>query len=202
MADVLTGKVNFSGKLPVSVAYNAGQEPLYYNHPNGSAWHQGASIGFPEYVNCPHTPRYPFGFGLSYTTFAYDDLQFDRREVQPDGTVQISVRVTNTGNVPGTEVVQLYLRDPHASMVRPNMELQGFARAALAPGESKTVTFAIAPSQMAFLNSKNEWMIEKGKIEVLVGRSSADICCRDEFTITSSAVIDGRTRRFYSIGQI
>lgn len=202
LADMLTGKVNFSGKLPVSVAYNAGQEPIYYNHPNGSAWHQGASIGFPEYVNCPHTPRYPFGFGLSYTTFAYDDLQLDRREVEPDGTVNISVRVTNTGSVAGTEVVQLYLRDPHASMVRPNMELQGFARVALKPGESKTVTFAIAPSQTAFLNSKNEWLIEKGEIEVLVGRSSADICCRDAFTITESAVIDGRTRRFYSIGQV
>lgn len=201
MADVLTGKVNFSGKLPVSVAYNAGQEPLYYNHPNGSAWHQGASIGFPEYVNCPHTPRYPFGFGLSYTTFAYDDLQLNRHEVTPNGTVSISVCVTNTGCVAGTEVVQLYLRDPHASMVRPNMELQGFARVALEPGERKTVTFEVAPSQMAFLNGHNEWLIEKGEIEVLVGKSSTDICCRDSFTVTASSIIDGRTRRFYAIGQ-
>ncbi len=201
LADVLTGAVNFSGKLPVSVAYNAGQEPIYYNHPNGSAWHQGASIGFTEYVNCPHTPRYPFGYGLSYTTFAYDDLKLDCHEVTPDGKVRAQVRITNTGDTAGVEVVQLYLKDTFASMVRPNMELQGFARVPLQPGESKVVTFEIEPSQMAFLNAKNEWLIEKGKIEVLVGRSSADICCRDSFTITDSAVIDGCTRRFYSIGQ-
>lgn len=202
LAEVLTGKTNFSGKLPVSVAYSAGQEPIYYNHPNGTSWHQGASIGFPEYVNCPHTPRYPFGYGLSYTSFSYENFTLDRKEIKPDEKIHASVCITNTGSVPGTEVVQLYLRDPHASMVRPNMELQGFARVELEPGESRTVDFVLVPSQMAFLNREGEWVIEKGEIEVMVGKSSTELCCRDRFTITDTAIIDGRRRGFYSIGTI
>ena len=127
IVNVLTGKVNPSGKLPVSVAYHTGQLPVYYNHPNGSSWHQGGSIGFVNYVDCPHTPRYFFGHGLSYTTFAYSNLQVDKKEAEPFEEVHISCDIANTGDVAGTEVVQLYLKDVHASMVRPCMELQGFA---------------------------------------------------------------------------
>lgn len=123
IVDVLTGKVNPSGKLPVSVARGAGQLPVWYNHVNGSEWHQGPSIGFADYVDMPHTPRYEFGFGLSYTKFEYSDLTFSADSVGPDGSVKVSCKVTNTGDIAGTEIVQLYLRDEYASMMRPVKEL-------------------------------------------------------------------------------
>ena len=202
LADILTGQVNPSGRLPVSVAYNAGQIPIYYNHPMGSAYHQGASIGFPEYVDCPHTPRYFFGHGLSYTTFSYGNLQVEKKTVSPEETVDISVDVTNTGNLAGCEVVQLYLKDTFASMTRPCMELQGFARADLLPGETKKVTFTVSPSQMAFLTRDMRWKIEKGEIQVLIGKSAGEICCRDTFEISQDCFIDGRNRKFYAAVEI
>lgn len=198
VVNVLTGKYNPSGKLPLSVARSAGQIPIYYNHPNGSAWHQGPSIGFTDYVDMPHTPRYCFGHGLSYTTFEYSDLTVDKAEVLPYENVTISLNVKNTGAVPGTEVVQLYLHDVHASMARPIKELQGFARAALLPGESKTVRFVVAPSQMAFVDEDMRWKIEKGEIEVQAGSSSEDIRLSGSFTIKEDAYPAGRDRRFYA----
>lgn len=201
IVNVLTGKVNPSGKLPVSVAYHTGQLPVYYNHPNGSSWHQGGSIGFVNYVDCPHTPRYFFGHGLSYTTFAYSNLQVDKKEAEPFEEVQISCDIANTGDVAGTEVVQLYLKDVHASMVRPCMELQGFARVELQPGEKKRVTFTVSPDQTAFLDLAMNWKVEKGEISVLVGSSSADIRCQDTFRITETAPVVGRKRRFWAKAQ-
>ena len=201
IVNVLTGKVNPSGKLPVSVAYHTGQLPVYYNHPNGSSWHQGGSIGFVNYVDCPHTPRYFFGHGLSYTTFAYSNLQVDKKEAEPFEEVHISCDIANTGDVAGTEVVQLYLKDVHASMVRPCMELQGFARVELQPGEKKRVIFTVSPDQTAFLDLAMNWKVEKGEISVLVGSSSADIRCQDAFCITETAPVVGRKRRFWAKAQ-
>lgn len=198
LVNALTGKTNPSGKLPVSVAYRAGQVPVFYSHPNGSSWHQGESIGFPDYVDCPHTPRYCFGHGLSYTTFSYSNLTLDKKETEPFGEIKISCDIANTGNMAGCEVAQLYLKDVHASMVRPCMELAGFVRVELAPGETKRVTFTISPTQTAFLDGGMNWKVEKGKIQVMVGSSSMDIRCRDAFVITESASLDGRNRRFYA----
>ena len=198
LVKLLTGEVNPSGRLPVSVAYNAGQIPIFYNHPMGSAYHQGASVGFAEYVNCPHTPRYFFGYGLSYTDFSYDHLKVDKKNISPEETVDISVDITNTGERAGCEVVQLYLKDTYASMVRPAMELQGFARVNLMPGETKTVTFSVSPSQMAFLTLDMEWKIEKGEIQVLVGKSAGEICLRDTFEIMEDRLIEGKERKFYA----
>ena len=98
IVDVITGELNPSGRLPVSVARSAGQIAIYYNHAHGSAWHQGESIGFPDYVDSPHTPRYPFGHGLSYTSFEYANLNLSAREVNPTDVVQIGVDITNTGD--------------------------------------------------------------------------------------------------------
>ncbi len=198
VANVLTGKYNPSGKLPLSVARSAGQIPIYYNHPNGSAWHQGASIGFQDYVDMPHTPRYFFGHGLSYTTFLYEDLVLEKKEVNPAEDLKISVTIQNTGAVFGTEVVQLYLRDEKASMTRPVKELQGFARVGLAPGEKKKVVFTVSPSQTAFLDEDMRWKIEKGEIRVLIGASSEDIRLEDAFLIIGDLWIEGRERRFYA----
>lgn len=202
IVNVLTGAVNPSGKLPLSVAYHAGQIPIYYNHPNGSAYHQGYSIGFANYVDLSHTPRYFFGHGLSYTTFTYENLKMSRKEVEPEQSVAISCDITNSGNCPGTEVAQLYLKDVRAAMVRPCMELQGFARVELAPGETKKVTFTIKASQMAFLDYDLNWMVEKGEIKVMVGASSQDIRLEDSFVITQTRQIEGKTRGFYATVQI
>lgn len=202
VVNVLTGKYNPSGKLPLSVARSAGQIPIYYNHPNGSAWHQGASIGFQDYVDMPHTPRYYFGHGLSYTTFLYEDLVLEKKQVNPAEDLKISLTVQNTGEVSGTEVVQLYLRDEKASMTRPVKELQGFARVELAPGEKKKVVFTVSPSQTAFLDEDMGWKIEKGEIRVLVGSSSEDIRLEDAFEISRDLWIEGRERRFYADADI
>lgn len=201
IVDALLGAYNPAGRLPVSVACTAGQIPVYYNHPNGSSYHQGESIGFAEYVDLPHTPRYYFGQGLSYTSFAYSGLMLDKKQVPPDGVLKLSVDVENTGGCAGEEVVQLYLRDVAACMTRPVMELAGFARVYLAPGERKTVTFEIPMSQTAFLDREMRWLVEQGEMEVLVGASSYDIRLRDGFTITSSAHIDGKKRAFCSQGE-
>ena len=126
VASVLTGAYNPGGKLPVSVAYHAGQIPVYYNHPWGSCEHQGESIGFANYVDLPHTPRYPFGYGLSYTDFQYDNLRISACEINPEEKLQISIDICNTGKIAGDEVVQLYLSDCYASRTRPVQELVGF----------------------------------------------------------------------------
>ena len=198
VVNVLTGVYNPSGKLPLCTAYNAGQIPVYYNHPNGSCWNQGENVGFANYVDAPHTPRYYFGHGLSYTTFAYENLVISKKEVAPIENIQVSLNITNTGKVEGAEVVQLYLKDVKASMTRPVMELQGFARVNLLPEEVKKVTFEINPSLMAFLDEDMKWKIEKGEIQVLVGSSSNDIRLKDSFTVTDDMWIEGRNRRFYA----
>lgn len=196
IAEVLTGKVNPSGKLPVSVAYNAGQIPIYYNHPCGSSWDQGASIGFSTYVDLPHLPRYCFGYGLSYTSFEYSDLALSAGETGPDGAVDIGCRVRNTGAAAGTEVVQLYVKDEYASMVRPAMQLAGFRKVSLQPGEEQQVCFHLAASFLAFLDVDYRWKIEKGEIRVMIGAASDDIRLQDHFTITGDRFIEGRTRQF------
>ena len=180
--------------LPVSVAYHAGQIPVYYNHPNGSGWHQAESIGFPDYVDCPHRPRYPFGFGLSYTSFAYSDLLLSKSELAPDEELIISVRLANTGERAGDEVVQLYVSDRFASRTRPVQELAGFCRVHLNAGEAKTVCFTLQPSQLAFLDGDMKWKIEKGAFDFRIGTTSEDSRLSGFFTITKDAWIDGKIR--------
>lgn len=194
ITDALLGEYSPGGKLPVSVAYHAGQIPVYYNHPWGSAWHQGESIGFVNYVDLPHTPRYSFGHGLSYTTFAYSGLQLSAQEVEPFGSLTVSLAVKNTGTCTGDEVVQLYLRDENASMIRPVQELAGFRRVSLKPGECRTVIFTLCAAQTAFLDRQMRWKVEKGRFLVRVGSSSEDIRLTDAFVITEDAFIEGKSR--------
>ena len=198
VADVLLGAYNPGGKLPVSVAYNAGQIPVFYNHPNGSAWHQQESIGFVNYVDLPHTPRYCFGHGLSYTCFAYTDLEISTTEVEPDGEVTIRCTVENTGDRAGDEVVQLYLRDRFASMTRPVKELAGFCRIHIDPKEKIRVTFTVKADQTAFLDREMRWKVERGDIDVEIGSSSEDIRLTGEFRITQDRWINGAERTFYA----
>lgn len=197
VADVLLGTFNPGGKLPVSVAYHAGQIPIYYNHPNGSAWHQQESIGFVNYVDLPHTPRYCFGHGLSYTQFSYTDMKISRTEIGPEEELEISCVVENTGGCAGDEVVQLYLRDRSASMTRPVKELAGFKRVHLEPGEKVRVIFTVQASQMSFLDRQMKWKVEKGDIDAEIGSSSEDIRLRGEYRITEDKWIRGTDRAFY-----
>ncbi|MBD5486401.1 MAG: beta-glucosidase [Lachnospiraceae bacterium] len=201
VVSVLSGEYNPGGKLPVSVAYHAGQIPIYYNHPNGSAWHQGESIGFVNYVDLPHTPRYCFGHGLSYTTFVYSDLKISKEKIDAQGNVRMEVTVCNTGQCEGDEVVQLYLIDRYASMTRPVKELAGFKRITLKPGEKKTVIFDVSASQMAFLDKDMRWKIEKGAIGVEIGSSSEDIRLTGEYIVKNDGWIEGRNRAFYAKAQ-
>ena len=195
VTDALLGDYNPGGKLPVSVAYHAGQIPIYYNHPFGSAWHQGESIGFVNYVDLPHTPRYFFGHGLSYTSFTYSDLSLSAQEVDADSSLQITCTVENTGALPGDEVVQIYLRDEYAEMTRPVKELAGFCRVTLQPGEKKRVSFEVSPSFLAFLDRDMRWKIEKGDVGVQIGSSSEDIRLVGSFCIRNDAWIDGKERQ-------
>ena len=202
IVDVLLGMQTPSGKLPVSVAYNAGQIPVYYNHPNGSSFHQGESIGLQDYIDLPHQPRYPFGFGLSYTRFEYAGLAVSEREVAPTESIKISFVVKNIGEFAGDEIVQLYVSDRYASMTRPNMELAGFARVSLQPEQQKTVIFTLQPSQLAFVDRSSRWKIEAGDIDVMVGASSADIRLKGSFRIMEDGFVDPRKRAFYALAEI
>lgn len=198
IVDILTGDHDPSGRLPVSVARNAGQVSVYYNHPNGSAWHQGESIGFADYVDAPHTPRYAFGHGLTYTKFAYSDLLLSTRELDATGSVEVAVTISNTGTRTGTEIVQLYVRDLFASTSRPVLELAGFRRVTLDPGRAVDVRFRLEASQLAFLDLDLRWRVEAGDVEVLVGASSDDLRLRGIVRISSDMLVEGRTRAFFA----
>lgn len=202
VADTLAGKCAPGGKLPVSVAYHTGQIPVYYNHPWGSCNHQGESIGFTNYVDLPHTPRYPFGFGLSYTEFQYDRLRLSSREIAPGEPLEVSVEIRNVGKTAGDEVVQLYLSDCYASRTRPVQELAGFKRLHLEPGEAKTVAFTVDFSQMAFLDKDMRWKIEMGAFEVRVGASSVDIRVSDTVQVTEDVWVNGRERKLCAIAEV
>ncbi len=171
VADVLFGELNPAGRLPVSMPRGVGQVPLYYNHkPSG-----GRSHWYGDYVDMSVRPLYPFGHGLSYTTFAYSDLQIAPRQPQAHDLVRISVVVTNTGPRAGDEVVQLYVRDTVASVTRPVQQLVGFKRLHLQPGERRTLTFHLAVSQLGFFDARMRYVVEPGAVVVMVGASCADI---------------------------
>lgn len=199
---VLIGEYNPGGRLPVSVARCAGQIPIYYNHPNGSAYHQGESIGFKNYVDMPHTPRYYFGHGLSYTTFEYSGLKIDQKSIGPKEQIGIELTIKNTGSRKGDEIIQLYFRDLYASTTRPVKELAGFKRITLKAGEEKRVFFVMKASQTAFLDRTMWWKIEKGEFEIQIGSSSEEIQLCDMFCITEDAWIEGRERGFYADARV
>lgn len=165
VADVLFGEANPGGKLPITIPRSVGQIPIYYYHK------PSARRG---YVFSTPTPLFPFGHGLSYTTFAYSDLRLDKACISPGESTILHVDVTNTGSRSGDEVVQLYIHDVISSKVtRPVMLLKGFERIHLKPGETNTVNFVIGPSQLAFLNENIKLVIEDGEFELKVGGSSA-----------------------------
>lgn len=198
IADILFGDANPGGKLPITIPRAVGQIPIFYNHkPSGgrSHWHG-------DYVSLPVTPLYPFGHGLSYTTFEYSDLRVTPHQVSTDGQVTVSVRVKNTGTRAGDEVVQLYVRDEVASVPRPVQELKGFVRIPLAPAETRTVEFEMSVDQLAFYNERMQLVVEPGTIQVMVGSSSQDIRLKDVFEIVGPEQRIVPRRVFYCVTRV
>jgi beta-glucosidase len=185
VADVLFGDVNPSGKLPVTFPRAVGQLPVYYNHKNTGRPADDHQRNTSRYIDLPSTPLYPFGYGLSYTSFSYSQLQLDSTIMKPGDSVVVSVVVKNTGNCQGEEVVQLYIRDEVGSVTRPVKELKAFQRISLTPGQSRQVSFTLTPEQLKFCDRSMRWSVEPGKFKVYVGPNSAE-GLEGEFTYTSS----------------
>jgi len=175
IADVLFGDYNPGGKLPITIPRFSGQFPFYYNH---SITKEGAN-----YIDMPATPLYPFGFGLSYTTFEYGNLSIKPHEINQEGEVEINVDIRNSGAVKGDEIVQLYINDVVSSTSKPVKELRGYERITLEPGEKKTVAFKLLPEDLSLFDRNMNFVVEPGTFQVLVGASSEDIRLKGEFEV-------------------
>jgi len=178
VANALFGNYNPSGKLTMTFPRNVGQIPIYYNRKNTGRPYYPATPGEKyksRYLDVSNDPLFPFGYGLSYTTFSYSNLTLDKTSFAAPGSLTITVAITNTGQVDGTEVAQLYIRDMVGSITRPLKELKGFRKIFLKAGESKTLTFTITIDDLAFYNAKLEHKAEPGDFKVFVGTSSADV---------------------------
>lgn len=195
IADVLLGKTNPSGKLPVSFPRRVGQIPIHYNHfntgrPADPSENIDYNTGTPldprrftsKYIDLPITPLYPFGFGLSYTSFDLGDISLSANQITAEGSLAATVTVTNTGSMAGYEVVQLYVRDRVASLIRPVKELKAFEKVYLLPGEKKSVTFTIPCKDLGFYDYDNHFVIEPGDFDLWVG-NNASTGKHTEFTI-------------------
>lgn len=172
VADVVFGEVSPGGKLPVTFPRVTGQVPIYYNHFSTGRPPREEDKYTSKYLDVPWTPLYPFGHGLSYSTFELRDLTIDRTTIGPDGRAKVSVTVTNTGNRTADEVVQLYVQDVVASAARPVAELRGFERITLAAGESRQVSFDVGPEALGFYDVNLRWVVEPGEFRLRVGTSS------------------------------
>lgn len=193
IANVLDGTENPGGKLTVTVPRSAGQIPIFYNHKNGSGYASGsdvtsATIFSGGYTDGPGTPLYPFGYGLSYTEFAVENLKIKDREIPTDGQIEISCSVSNTGDAAGDEVVQLYQAFHGAHVVRPNKQLAGFKRVHLNPGETKQLIFRLDTAQLGYYDEDMEFVVEPGKLDIMVGTSSEDLPLRDTVALTGKKV--------------
>ncbi|HEY0040514.1 MAG TPA: glycoside hydrolase family 3 N-terminal domain-containing protein, partial [Flavisolibacter sp.] len=178
MANVLTGEYNPSGKLPVTFPRNEGQIPIYYNYLNTGrpAPDNDTKADYRSgYIDLQKSPKYAFGYGLSYTTFKYDSLQLSDSIMSSGKEIKVSFTLTNTGKRAGEEVVQFYIRDNVASVVRPVKELKGFEKVYLRPGESKTILFTIDREKLSFYNNDLKWTTEPGSFKLMIGTASDDI---------------------------
>ncbi|MBC7616011.1 MAG: beta-glucosidase BglX [Pedobacter sp.] len=185
IADVLSGDYNPSGKLPMSFPRNVGQIPIFYNHYNtGRPVTKSNDIRYKSaYIDSPNDPRFAFGYGLSYTSFAYSDLKLAQASVIKGQTMKLSFTLTNTGKVTGEEVAQLYIQDKVASLVRPVKELKDFAKVKLNSGESKVINFELTPAKLAFYKEKFGWITEPGIFKVMIGGSSDEIKLEGDFKL-------------------
>ena len=178
IADVIYGISNPSGKLPMTFPRNVGQIPIYYNYKNTGRPYE---IDGPEqrfrsrYLDVSNAPLYPFGFGLSYTSFEYSDLKMNKKEFNFNETIEVSITITNTGKYDGEEIIQLYIQDLVGSVTRPVKELKGFKKIFLKKGESKNVSFALTSKDLAFYTADMSFKAEAGDFKVFVGTNSEDV---------------------------
>lgn len=175
IADVLFGDVNPGGKLPVTFPRSVGQVPLYYNYKNTGRPPDANNKYTSKYLDVPWTPLFPFGYGLSYTRFKFNNLQLSALRIRPAGSLTVTVELENVGQRAGDEVVQLYIRDVAASVTRPVKELKGFQRVTLQPGEKKLVEFKLGPNELGFYDRDMRFVVEPGEVRVMVGSNSEDL---------------------------
>jgi len=185
IANVLFGDYNPSGKLPMTFPREIGQIPIYYNHfsTGRPAKDEDSKNYVSAYIDLKNSPKFPFGYGLSYTKFNYSDLKLSSAKMKNNETIKVSFQLSNVGKVAGEEVVQLYLKDKFGSVVRPVLELRDFQKIKLNAGESKTIEFTIDKEKLSFYNNKLEWTAEPGDFEVMIGASSADIKLKSDFEL-------------------
>ena len=175
VADVLFGTYNPAGRLPITFPADEAQLPLVYHHkPTGRG---------DDYTNLSGLPLFPFGYGLSYTTFEYSDIKLSKHIINKNESTTVSFTIKNSGKREGDEVVQLYIRDQLSSIARPVMELKGFQRIHVETGESKIVSFVITPEMLSMLNIKMEEIVEPGDFRIMVGSSSRDIQLKEILTV-------------------
>jgi beta-glucosidase len=177
IADILFGDYNPSGKLPITFPRAEGQIPIYYNHFNtGRPARNENDLNYVSaYIDLPNSPKFPFGYGLSYTKFNYSEIKLSANTMTPSGRIVATVSVTNAGNYDGEEVVQLYIRDLVGSLVRPVKELKGFQKVFLKKGESKQVSFTITAEELKFYNNDLKQVVEPGDFKVFIGTNSNDV---------------------------
>ena len=185
IADVLFGDYNPSGKLPVTFPRNIGQIPIYYSHFNtGRPATSDSDKNYrSSYIDLSIYPKYPFGYGLSYTTFQYSNLQLSKKKMKRNDHIDATVTITNTGKYDGEEIVQMYLRDRVGSIVRPVKDLKDFRKIHLRAGESKTIHFIIGKEKLFFYNQQLKWIAEPGDFDIMIGASSEDIRLKDSFEL-------------------
>ncbi|MGQ9597596.1 MAG: glycoside hydrolase family 3 C-terminal domain-containing protein [Thermoproteota archaeon] len=206
VADVLFGVVSPSGKLPETFPRKLSDNPSYLNFPGEGdkvEYREGIFIGYRYYDKKEMEVLFPFGYGLSYTAFEYSDLSLDKKEMNDQEVLKVSMKVKNTGEVPGKEIVQLYVRDLKSNVIRPEKELKGFEKVELMPGEEKEVTFTLDKRAFAYYDDDiNDWLVESGEFEILVGKSSRDIVLKDTVQVKSTVLIRKKFHRNSTIGDI
>lgn len=194
IADVLFGDVNPGGKLPMTFPRTVGQVPAFYAHkPSG-----GRSHWKTDYVEMPVTPQYPFGHGLSYTVFDYNNLRIDASNAKAGGDVIVQIDVTNSGGRAGDEVIQLYTHQYAPRVTRPVQELKAFKRVTLEPGETATLTFTLPLNQLGFYDLAHRYVVQPGTVDVMIGSSSQDIRVRGEFETGGQVTDVGANKAFFS----
>ncbi|XOI98321.1 beta-glucosidase family protein [Paenibacillus polymyxa] len=206
IADLLYGEVNPSGKLAETFPAKLSHNPSYLNFPGEGDrvdYREGIFVGYRYYDKKELEPLFPFGYGLSYTTFEYADLKVDRTELTDQDEVNVQVRVTNTGDRAGKEIVQLYVSDVESTVIRPVRELKGFTKVALEPGESKVVSFTLNKRSFAYYNvDMKDWHVETGEFEIQVGSSSRDIHVHTRVNVESTATFLPTYTRNSTLGDI
>lgn len=206
IADLLFGDANPSGKLAETFPKKLSDNPSYLNFPGEGdrvEYREGIFVGYRYYDKKGIEPLFPFGYGLSYTTFEYSDLNISKKEILDTETVTVSVKVKNTGDRAGKEVVQLYVRDVESSVIRPEKELKGFEKVELQPGEEKVVTFELDKRAFAYYNVDiKDWHVESGEFEIMIGKSSRDIVLKDRIFVRSTVAVKKPVHRNTLVGEL